>query len=251
VIEIENASKRYGGHAALLPTSLTVSAGKTTVLIGPSGCGKSTLLRLIVGLIQPDDGRISVDGVAVGPATIDGLRHRIGYVIQDGGLFPHLTAARNASLLADYLGKPREQTRARVKELADLVQLPEDILSRFPAELSGGQRQRVSLMRALMLDPIVLLLDEPFGALDPITRRELQRELKGIIGRLRKTVVMVTHDMGEAAYFGDEIVLMRAGRIVQAASLQDLIDRPADPYVTEFIQAQRSPLDDIAVEVKA
>jgi len=243
VILIENVSKRYGAHTALAPTSLTMAAGTTTVLIGPSGCGKSTLLRLIVGLIAPDTGAVLIDGAEVTPANILELRHRMGYVIQDGGLFPHLSAERNVSLLANYLGRPRADIHDRLLDLAKLVQLPAELLRRFPSELSGGQRQRVSLMRALMLDPVVLLLDEPFGALDPITRRELQRELKGIIGRLGKTVVMVTHDMAEASYFGDTIVVMRDGKVLQNAALGELLSRPADPYIAEFIQAQRSPLD--------
>ena len=243
MIVIENVSKRYGAHTALAPTSLTMAAGTTTVLIGPSGCGKSTLLRLIVGLIAPDTGAVLIDGAEVTPANILELRHRMGYVIQDGGLFPHLSAERNVSLLANYLGRPRADIHDRLLDLAKLVQLPAELLRRFPSELSGGQRQRVSLMRALMLDPVVLLLDEPFGALDPITRRELQRELKGIIGRLGKTVVMVTHDMAEASYFGDTIVVMRDGKVLQNAALGELLSRPADPYIAEFIQAQRSPLD--------
>ena len=250
MIVIENASKRYGSHVALAPTDLAIPEGHTTVLIGPSGCGKSTLLRLIVGLIRPDSGRITIDGEELTPANCDILRHRIGYVIQDGGLFPHLTVERNVTLVADYLNKPRGESAKRVAELAALVQLPSETLKRFPAELSGGQRQRVSLMRALMLDPVVLLLDEPLGALDPITRRELQRELKSVVERLKKTVVMVTHDMTEAAYFGDEIALMREGKIVQAASYQELVAHPAEPYVADFIQTQRSPLDNTAEVAK-
>lgn len=250
MIAIENASKRYGSHVALAPTSLSVPEGRSTVLIGPSGCGKSTLLRLIVGLITPDSGSVTVNGALVQPQTINEIRHRMGYVIQDGGLFPHLTAKQNVTLLPNYLKRPKDSTEARIVELAALVQLPVDTLSRFPSELSGGQRQRVSLMRALMLDPIVLLLDEPFGALDPITRRELQRELKEIIQRLKKTVVMVTHDLGEAAYFGDEIAVMRDGHVLQCAPLKALQEHPADPYITEFIKAQRSPLDEPAAEAR-
>ncbi len=242
MISVENVSKIYGGQAALEPTSLTPAPGKTTVLIGPSGCGKSTLLRLMVGLIAPDTGRVVIGETLLTPQNVEARRHDIGYVIQDGGLFPHLTAARNVSLLARFLGKPNSEIETRMDELAGLVQLPKESLSRYPSGLSGGQRQRVGLMRALMLDPPLLLFDEPLGALDPITRSELQQQLKEIFARLNKTVVLVTHDMGEAAYFGDAIVLMRAGKIVQTGTLDDLLQRPSEPYVTDFIRAQRSPL---------
>lgn len=242
MISVENVSKTYGGQTALAPTSLAPTPGKTTVLIGPSGCGKSTLLRLMVGLITPDAGRVMIGGEPLTPQSAERQRHGIGYVIQDGGLFPHLTAARNVSLLARFLGRPSAEIEKRMAELAALVQLPPESLSRYPSGLSGGQRQRVGLMRALMLDPPLLLFDEPLGALDPITRRELQEQLKDIFARLNKTVVLVTHDMGEAAYFGDAIVLMRAGKIVQAGTLEDLLHRPSEKYVTDFIRAQRSPL---------
>ena len=246
MIAVENVSKTYGGQTALAATSLTFAEGKTTVLIGPSGCGKSTLLRVIVGLITPDGGRVVLDGQDMTPANAEQLRHGIGYVIQDGGLFPHLTAERNVTLLARFLGKPNGEIEKRVRELADLVQLPAESLARFPANLSGGQRQRVGLMRALMLDPKLLLLDEPLGALDPITRYELQGQLKEIFERLGKTVILVTHDMGEAAYFASgEIVLMQQGKVVQRGALEDLLERPAQPYVSQFIRAQRSPLADV------
>ena len=242
MIAVENISKTYGGQAALAPTTLDLAAGHTTVLIGPSGCGKSTLLRLLVGLITPDQGRILVGDTPLTPQNIEQRRHEMGYVIQDGGLFPHLTAGQNVALLARFLGRAEPGVQSRMTELAGLVQLPAEALSRYPAHLSGGQRQRVGLMRALMLDPPLLLLDEPLGALDPITRSELQAQLKEIFARLQKTVVLVTHDMGEAAYFGDTIVLMRAGQIVQTGTLDDLLQRPAEKYVTDFIRAQRSPL---------
>ena len=242
MLAVENVSKTYGGQTALAQTSLPFAPGKTTVLIGPSGCGKSTLLRLLVGLITPDTGRVIVGDTPLTPQNVETARHGIGYVIQDGGLFPHLTAGQNVSLLAHFLGRPASGVTERMNELAQLVQLPAESLSRYPAGLSGGQRQRVGLMRALMLDPPLLLLDEPLGALDPITRSALQEQLKDIFGRLNKTVVLVTHDMGEAAYFGDTIVLMRAGHVVQSGTLEDLLQRPAEPYVSDFIRAQRSPL---------
>jgi len=241
MLRLDNVSKTYQATHALHPITLALQPGKTTVLIGPSGCGKSTLLRLMIGLIQPDTGSVRFDDVPLTPETIRSLRHRIGYVIQEGGLFPHLTAAENVTLMARYLGRPHPEDR--LHELATLTRLPEDRLSAFPTQLSGGQRQRVGLMRALMLNPDVLLLDEPLGALDPMIRARLQEDLRTIFQQLGKTVVLVTHDLGEAAYFGDTIVLLRAGRIVQEGSPQQLILHPADPFVTEFIRAQRSPLD--------
>jgi osmoprotectant transport system ATP-binding protein len=213
-------------------------------LIGPSGCGKSTILRLMMGLAAPTTGRVLIRGIELIPDNVLDLRRLIGYVIQDGGLFPHLTGEGNVALLMRYLGFPEERIGARIAELAALVQLPLDTLDRYPAELSGGQRQRVALMRALMLDPPFLLLDEPLGALDPITRNELQAELKEIFAGLSKTVALVSHDMGEAAYLADQIVLMKAGRIVQIGSLKELLQHPVNPWVTDFIRAQRSPLDE-------
>ena len=251
MITAEDISKKYGAQVALVRTTLAFVPGRTTVLIGPSGCGKSTLLRILLGLVAPDTGRVLYDGALLTPSSAEGLRHRIGYVIQDGGLFPHLTGTRNVTLMARHLGLPQGDVASRVSELAELVQLPETLLARYPLELSGGQRQRLGLMRALMLDPEVLLLDEPLGALDPITRSDLQTELRSIFGRLGKTVVLVTHDMGEAAYFGDEIVLMRSGRVVQRGTLSDLLDNPAESYVTDFIRAQRSPLDSLHEAVTA
>jgi osmoprotectant transport system ATP-binding protein len=197
---------------------------------------------MIVGLVRPDTGRVVVNGEVLSPVTLERSRHATGYVIQDGGLFPHLTAGQNVTLLAQHLRRDAAAVARRVSELAALVAIPEDALQRYPQQLSGGQRQRVGLMRALMLDPPLLLLDEPLGALDPVTRHELQGELKSIFERLEKTVVMVTHDMGEAAYFADEIVMMRDGRIVQRGAVDDLVERPAQPYVSEFIRAQRPPL---------
>jgi osmoprotectant transport system ATP-binding protein len=167
----------------------------------------------------------------------------MGYVIQEGGLFPHLSGRDNVALLARHLGWDRPRIDARLAELAALTHFPADGLARYPAELSGGQQQRVALMRALMLDPAVLLLDEPLGALDPMIRFELQTELRDIFRSLGKTVVLVTHDMGEAAYLGDTLVLLRAGRIVQQGSAADLVRAPADAFVARFVTAQRHVAD--------
>lgn len=242
MITLDNVSKTYGAHLALAPTTLGFAARRTTVLIGPSGCGKSTLLRMIVGLVRPDSGRVAIDGETLSEERLERVRHGIGYVIQDGGLFPHLTVRQNVALLARYLRRQEEWIGLRVAELADRVRIPQALLERFPRELSGGQRQRVSVMRALMLDPPILLMDEPLGALDPVTRYELQEELKRLFGMLGKTVVLVTHDMNEAAHFGDLIVLLREGRVVQAGPLEELLRRPAADYVREFIRAQRTAL---------
>jgi len=243
MLELSRVSKYYADVAALVDFDLSVEAGRTTVLIGPSGCGKSTVLRLIIGLQLPDSGTIRFAGKQVDAAGLPKARQRMGYVIQDGGLFPHLSARGNVSLMARYLGWSDKRIDERIAELADLTHLPRDALDRFPLQLSGGQQQRVSLMRALMLDPEVLLLDEPLGALDPMIRFNLQTDLRAIFSDLGKTVLMVTHDMGEAAFFADAIVLLRDGRIVQQGTLEQMIRDPADEFVGRFIQAQRSPLD--------
>jgi osmoprotectant transport system ATP-binding protein len=242
MFELKSVSKSYGRQQALRTTDLAIPPGQTTVLIGPSGCGKSTLLRLMIGLIRPDSGSVRFNGSEVTTANVQQLRLRMGYVVQDGGLFPHLTAGNNVTLMARYLGWSGERIEKRLAELAELTRFPADGLLRFPSQLSGGQRQRVSLMRSLMLDPDVLLLDEPLGALDPIIRSELQTDLRRIFAELGKTVVLVTHDLAEAGFFGDMIVLLRAGKIVQQGKLADFVQAPADPFVTRFINAQRKGL---------
>ncbi len=243
MIRLDNVARTLSPRFALAPLSLDFENGTTSVLIGPSGCGKSTVLRLLAGLVVPDSGRVKFGEEVLGPGNVQDLRLRMGYVIQEGGLFPHLSIGANVALVASFLKRPDAVIRKRLDDLCDLVALPPALLARYPRELSGGQRQRVALMRALMLDPSLLLLDEPLGALDPVTRYGLQKELKGIFERLGKTVIMVTHDMGEAAHFAGALILMRDGRIVQRGTLDDLLKRPADPYVTEFISAQRSPLE--------
>jgi osmoprotectant transport system ATP-binding protein len=243
MIELKGVSKSYGGTIVLHEVDLTIAAGRTTALIGPSGCGKSTLLRLMIGLVQPDAGSVSIAGEKLTPTTVLDVRHGLGYVIQDGGLFPHLNARDNVILMARYLGWESDQIANRLVELSKLTRFPPDGLDRFPSQLSGGQRQRVSLMRALMLDPAVILLDEPLGALDPMVRAELQGDLRSIFRSLEKTVVMVTHDLAEAGWFGDEIILMRDGRIVQRGALRALIDEPSESFVTQFVTAQRQLLD--------
>ena len=242
MVVLDNVSKLYDGHAALAPTSLEFEAQRVTVLIGPSGCGKSTLLRMIVGLVAPDTGRVAIGGETLTKENATRLRRAIGYVIQEGGLFPHLTAEENVVLVPRFLNREKSWIASRLAELAELARLPGDSLKRYPRDLSGGQRQRVGIMRALMLDPSLLLLDEPLGALDPITRYELQEELKRIFSALAKTVILVTHDMSEAAHFGDEIILMRDGRIVQRGTTADLMERPAEQFVRDFMRSQRASL---------
>jgi osmoprotectant transport system ATP-binding protein len=240
MIHLVGVSKRYGSHAAVDSVDLSFERGQTHVLIGPSGCGKSTLLRMIVGLVTPDAGEVIFDGQPLNAERLTDVRRRIGYMIQEGGLFPHMTAGENATIMPRFLSWPSDRTKARVDVLAALTHLPPDLLARRPSQLSGGQRQRVSLMRALMLDPDVLLLDEPLGDLDPMIRAELQEELRDIFRKLGKTVVLVTHDLGEAGYLGDNITLLRSGRIVQRGSFADLVHHPAEEFVAKFVKAQRS-----------
>ncbi len=231
--------KSFDEHPVIRDVDLDVPPGTTLALIGPSGCGKSTLLRLMNGLLQPDRGKVQVKGERLVAQNLLSLRRRMGYVIQEGGLFPHLDARQNITLMADHLAWKPERIESRLLALLQLTHLETDLLQRFPFELSGGQRQRVALMRALMLDPEILLLDEPLGALDPIIRFDLQKELKGIFQALGKTVVLVTHDLSEAAYLADEVLLLHEGRIAQRGHMSDLVHRPADAFVERFVKAQR------------
>ncbi|ATB30589.1 ATP-binding cassette domain-containing protein [Melittangium boletus] len=243
MFELQGVSKCFGNTWALHPLDLVVPEGRTTVLLGPSGCGKSTLLRLMNGLLRPDSGRVLFGGQPLREEDLLAVRQRIGYALQGGGLFPHLTAEGNATLMARYLKWPGARVKQRLDELVALTRFPPDALGRYPGQLSGGQRQRVSLMRALMLEPDVLLLDEPLGALDPMIRHELQEDLRDIFARLGKTVVLVTHDLGEGAFLGQHVVLLREGRVVQQGPLGELERAPAEPFVTRFFQAQRLPFE--------
>jgi osmoprotectant transport system ATP-binding protein len=240
LVHFRAVSKVFGNDVAVSDINLEIPRGQITALIGPSGCGKSTILRLIVGLLTPDTGEIQFDGDPIAPGTIMKIRRRLGYVIQDGGLFPHLTARRNLALQSTLFGKNRDEIEKRIAELCALTKFPNNGLGRYPLELSGGQRQRVSLMRALMLSPELLLLDEPFAALDPLVRVNLQRDLKEICAQLQQTVLVVTHDLPEAAFLTNDIVLVNEGRIVQRGSIADLRAKPANEFAREFISAQRS-----------
>jgi osmoprotectant transport system ATP-binding protein len=238
MITIEKVSKSFGEQPVVKEISLSLEKQKTHVLIGASGCGKSTLLKMIIGLIKPDSGSIRVNI----PENLLNARYtsqKIGYVIQDGGLFPHLTAKQNIGLMGKILGMPQDKIDARIDELGWLTSFSRTLLNSWPHELSGGQRQRASLMRALFLDPPILLMDEPLGALDPILRSEIQTELKEIFLKLKKTVVLVTHDLPEASFLGDTVTLLHAGRVEQSSSRDEFFKSPATDYSRKFIDSQR------------
>jgi osmoprotectant transport system ATP-binding protein len=238
-IELANVTKRFPGQdqAAVDDLTMTIPAGEIVVLLGPSGCGKTTTMRLMNRLIEPTSGRILIGGEDVLRRDANDLRRHIGYVIQNAGLFPHMTVGTNIAQVPQMLGWSRQRTAARVDELLDLVGLdPAEFRDRFPRRLSGGQQQRVGVARALAADPPALLMDEPFGALDPITREKLQDELLRLQDELGKTIVFVTHDVDEALKIGDRIAIMRTGaKIVQYAPPQEILVNPADDYVEEFL----------------
>jgi len=238
VITLRDVSKRFGDRVALDGVSIQVLPGTVHVLLGSSGSGKSTVLRVILGLVKPDRGEVTVEGIVVTDSTRAEPVRRMGYVVQDGGLYPHLTAFDNVALPAEAHGWPPARIRERAALLGAMVGLDEECLRLYPRQLSGGQRQRVGLMRALVLDPPLLLLDEPLGALDPIVRAELQSQLGRLFAALGKTVVLVTHDIREAALLGSAITLMTEGRVVQQGAFTDLVERPATPFVTQFMTAQ-------------
>ncbi|HKT06128.1 MAG TPA: ABC transporter ATP-binding protein [Rugosimonospora sp.] len=241
-ITLERLGKRYpDGTEAVRELSLDIPAGELVVLIGPSGCGKSTVLRMINRLIEPTAGRVLIDGVDTAGANQVDLRRRIGYVIQNTGLFPHQTVRANVATVPKLLGWARARIAARVDELLDLVGLePDRYGSRYPNELSGGQRQRVGVARALAADPVVLLMDEPFSAVDPIVRLRLQDEFLKLQATVRKTIVLVTHDIDEAVRLGDRIAVLSEGaRLEQYAPPADLLREPAGDFVREFVGADR------------
>jgi osmoprotectant transport system ATP-binding protein len=244
MIILEHVSKTFISHGRTVPAvddmNLEVAEGELHVLIGPSGSGKTTTMRMINRLETLTTGRILIAGRDVQTMNVVELRRGIGYVIQQGGLFPHFTVADNVAVVPRLLGWPRQKRRQRAEELLALVGLPPDqFADRYPRELSGGQQQRVGVARALAVDPPIVLMDEPFGAVDPITRKQLQRELRRIQAEVRKTIVFVTHDIAEAFLLGDRIVLMAAGRIVQNGTPADLLRNPGDPFVTAFIGEDR------------
>ncbi|MBX3026328.1 ATP-binding cassette domain-containing protein [bacterium] len=235
-IDIEEVRKVYpGGHVALHEVSLRIAGGTTLALLGPSGGGKTTLLKLINRLLEPSSGRVRIDGADAAALDPVLLRRRIGYVVQDAGLFPHLTAAANAAIVPRLLGWPAPRRRARVRELFALLGLDDALANRYPAQLSGGQRQRVGLARALAADPAILLMDEPFGALDPLIRVRLQDEFRALQARLAKTVVLVTHDVDEAFRLADAVAVLDDGRLVQLGTPSAIRRAPASPFVAAFV----------------
>jgi osmoprotectant transport system ATP-binding protein len=243
MINMEHVTKRFvaDGPASVDDLSLVVPEGTTTALIGPSGCGKTTTMRMINRLIDPSEGKIIVNGKDVTKVDPVELRRHIGYVIQQVGLFPHMTIAQNIAAVPKLLGWAEAKIKKRTEELLDLVGLdPGEMLKRYPRQLSGGQRQRIGVARALAADPPVLLMDEPFGAIDPIARTRLQDEFRQILQRVRKTVVLVTHDLDEAIRLGDRIAIMKSGKIVQYDTPDAVLSRPADAFVENFVGIDRA-----------
>ena len=242
MITLRNVSKQFPGSRspAVAAFSLEVTEGETVILVGPSGSGKTTILRMINRLIEPSGGTIEVDGVDVMGIEAVELRRRIGYVIQSIGLLPHRTVAQNIATVCRLLGWDKSRTRQRVAELATMLELDPELLDRYPSELSGGQRQRVGVARALGVDPPVLLMDEPFGAVDPIVRGRLQDQLLALQSQIRKTIVLVTHDIDEAMRLGDRIAIInKGGALEQYAAPEEILRAPATPFVADFIGAER------------
>ncbi|KAA3638969.1 MAG: ATP-binding cassette domain-containing protein [Armatimonadetes bacterium] len=243
MIELIDVSKRFAGTDAdaVEHLSLTIEQGEVVALVGPSGCGKTTTLRMINRLIEPSSGKVTVAGSDVSAVPLHELRRNIGYVIQQVGLFPHRTVEQNIATVPSLLGWDSDRVRSRVDELVDLVAIDRSILQRYPSELSGGQRQRVGVARALAADPPVLLMDEPFGAVDPVVREHLQRELLDLQARLRKTIVFVTHDIDEAILVGDRVAILNTGGVLEQFAMPgELLAHPANPFVAGFLGTDRA-----------
>ena len=243
MIEIERITKLYDGLRAVDTVSMTVETATITVIVGTSGSGKTTLLRTINRLVEPSSGEVRINGIPTGTLPRHLLRRRIGYVIQEHGLFPHYSVARNIGVVPELLGWPREKIRARVDELLALFSMqPAQFRDRYPAELSGGQQQRVGVARALASRPDLLLMDEPFGALDPIIRARAQADLRHIQRALGSTIILVTHDMEEAIHLGDRVAVMDAGRLVQHGTPAEIILHPATGFVADMVGGLDRPL---------
>lgn len=247
VIEFRNVSYQVAGTQVLRSLTLEVQRGEILALLGRSGSGKTTTLKLVNRLVSPTSGEVLVNGAPNVNAEVTRLRRSIGYVIQEVGLFPHFTVAQNIGVVPKIEGWPEPRVRARVEELLQMAGLAAELASRYPRQLSGGQRQRVGVARALAADPEILLMDEPFGALDPLTRDELQREFLSLQRRLGKTVVFVTHDLREAMRLGSRIALMEAGKLVTILSPDEFL-RSTDPWAAAYVKAFGDRLESIATE---
>ncbi|MBY8911418.1 betaine/proline/choline family ABC transporter ATP-binding protein [Bacillus sp. YC2] len=240
MLTLENVSKTYkGGKKAVNSINLNIAKGEFICFIGPSGCGKTTTMKMINRLIEPSEGKICIEGKNIMEQDPVALRRSIGYVIQQIGLFPHMTIQQNISLVPKLLKQPDEKRKERARELLKLVDMGPEYLDRYPHELSGGQQQRIGVLRALAAEPPLILMDEPFGALDPITRDSLQEEFKKLQKTLHKTIVFVTHDMDEAIKLADRIVILKAGEIVQVGTPEEILRYPANEFVEEFIGKER------------
>lgn len=245
-IVLDQVSKTYGGQTVLSRTSLTVETGRFVALVGGSGAGKTTLLKLMNGLSTPDAGRVLLDGADIAGRPGPELRRGSGYVFQEVGLFPHMTVGQNIGITPELRGWSAGEIAARVDELLDLVALPREVVGRSPSQLSGGQRQRVGVARALAAKPSILLMDEPFGALDPVTRVALADDVRALHDRLGLTTVMVTHDVGEALLLADEVVVMAGGEVLAQAPPRDLLAGHPDPVVADLIAAPRKQAERLA-----
>ena len=240
MISFKNVTKKYDRFVAVDNLTLDINTGEIVVLIGPSGCGKTTTLRMVNRLIEPTEGTIYIDGTDIGKLDAVELRRNIGYVIQQIALFPHMTIAQNIGLVPYLKNWPEKKRKERVEELLEFVGMPpSQFYNRYPNELSGGQQQRIGVARALAADPDIILMDEPFGAVDPITRTSLQEELLQMHDKLAKTIVFVTHDMDEALKLADKIAIMKDGKVLQYDRPDQLLTNPAHGFVEEFIGKDR------------
>lgn len=250
MIKVEHLSKSFGKTKAVDNISFEVAEGENLILLGTSGCGKTTTLKMINHLIEPNHGKVFINGQNIMEQQPETLRRGIGYVLQNNGLFPHYTVAENIAIVPQLLKWDKKQTQHRVSELLEKLHLDKKYLSVYPNELSGGQQQRVGLARALVTDPAVLLMDEPFGALDTVTRSKIQAEFKALDELKRKTIIMVTHDVQEAFELGDRICLMDKGKIIQNGAPADLLFKPVNTFVRDFLKDQRLQLEFKAIKLR-
>ena len=250
MIELKDVTKKYGDTIAVNQISFNVATGENLVLLGTSGCGKTTTLKMINRLIEPDSGNITISGKDVIQQNAENLRRGIGYVMQNIGLFPHYTIEENIAVVPKLLNWDKKKTANRIHELIEKLHLPENIIHFYPNELSGGQQQRVGLARALVADPSILLMDEPFGALDNVTRTSIQQEFKDLEELTRKTIVMVTHDVPEAFELADRICLMDKGKVMQIGTPKELLFKPANDFAEKFLDGQRLALEFKVIRVK-